>query len=334
MIRRSLISLLFLFAAAPLGADTAWEGYITVGAKYNSNIEYLYLIDRLSRADPPIKEGFFATLSGDIALVLGEEYQGRISYSLVSESGIDHPELSRFDQYLGGAFSHVFNEKLLLDCSILLHHVAERWPTPRQLYVDLFGWATLLYDHNEYFSSYFTARTGYYHDIDPFTDRRLDYFRGPSAGIEGGWYVYPAADPSYIKTSGGVDLNWFRDEEFDLYADERNDTLGVSNKYLRIVAMLEGAFIYDPFTLSLAVRYTFQYWLGIDTFRYLDWEKRRLEHSVYLLPEFEYRFLERYAVRAGFSIMKKISNIGENKNDYTDYSLVQFTGGASFTFSF
>ncbi len=332
MIRRSLISILFF--PLLLWGGTAWDGSLTTGMKYNSNVEYLYLIDRLSDDDPPRKGSFFAVLNGDVAFSFGTEYQGRITYSLMSESGIDHPELSRFDQYLAGTFSHVFNEKFLLDCSVVVHHVAERWPVPRQLYVDLFGWATLMYDHNDYFSSYLTVRTGYYHDIDPFTDRRLDYFRGPSAGVEGGWYVYPAADSSYIKTGGGVDLNWFRDEEYNLYAARRNDVLGVSNKYLRIAVLLEGAFIDDPFTFSTALRYTFQYWLGIDTFRYLDWEKRRLEHTVYLQPEFEYRFLDHYAVRASFSIMKKISNIGENRNDYTDYSIIQFTGAASFSYSF
>jgi len=333
VIRRSLINL-FLLLPFSLCAETEWNGSVTAGAKYNSNVEYLYLIDRLSENDLPRKDSFFATLSGDVSLSFGDDYQGRISYSLFSESGLDNPELSRFDQYLGGTFSHVFDEKLLLDCSVIFHHVAERWPIPRQLYLDMFGWVTVMYDHNDHFSSYGTVRAGYYHDIDPFKDGRLDYFRGPSTGLEGGWYIYPAADSSYLKTGGGVDLNWLRDEEYDIYADRRGDVLGVSNKQLRIAVLLEGAVVKEAFTVSAALRYTYQYWLGIDTFRYLDWEKRRIEHTFYIQPEFEYRFLEHYAVRASASIMRKLSNIGEDRNDYTDYSILQFTGAASFSYSF
>jgi hypothetical protein len=333
VIRRSLTSALLLLSSS-LWGSAEWNGTITAGAKYNSNVEYLYLIDRLSADDPPRKESFFALLGGDIALSFGDDYQGRISYSLFSESGLDNPELSRFDQYIGGTFSHVFNEKLLFDCSVMLHHVAERWPVPRQLYVDLFGWATVMYDHNDHFSSYATARAGYYHDIDPFKDRRLDYFRGPAAGIEGGWYLYPAADQSYLKTAAGIDLNWFRDEEYDRWTDRSTDVLGVSNKFLRAVVMIEGALVRDSFTVSAALRYTYQYWLGIDMFRYIDWEKRRIEHTIFVQPEFEYRFFDHYAVRATGSVMKKMSNIGENRNDYTDYSMLQFTGAVSFSYSF
>jgi len=333
VIRNSLISLLLLCSVAH-GIETEWNGQVTVGAKYNSNVEYLYLVDRLSDDEQPRKEAFFALLNGDVSLSIGEEYLGKIAYSLLSESGLDRPELSRFDQYLAGSFSHLFGEDLLLDCSLVLHHAAERWPVPRQLSIDLFGWVTVLYDLNEHFSPYGSARFGYYHDIDPFGDRRLDYFRGPAGGVEGGWYIYPAADTSYLKTGVGVDLNWLRDEEYDRFTDRTGDVLGVSNKHLRITALVEGAFVDERVTAAVALRYVYQYWLGVDMFRYLDWEKRRIEHTVHLQPEIEYRFLEHYAVRVTGSVMRKLSNIGEHRDDYTDYSFLQFTGAASFSYTF
>lgn len=333
MIRRSLISILFLFVF-PLGAATEWNGALTVGANYNSNVEYLYLFDRLNDPEPPRKDGFFATLNGEISLSFGDEYRGKVSYALFSESGLDRPELSRFDQFLGGTFSSVFGEKLLLDISVVFHHAAERWPVPRQLYLDLFGWLSLVYDHDDRFSTYGTARAGYYRDIDPFTDRRFDYFRGPAAGLEGGWYIYPTAGSSYLKTGGGVDLVWLRDEEYDLDPDRQGVVLGVSNKYLSLSGLLEGAYVGETVTLSLALRYTYQYWLGADMFPFGGWEKRRIEHTVLVQPEVEYRFLEHYAVRATAGVMKKMSNIGENKDDYTDYSMLQFTGALLFSVSF
>jgi len=38
---------LLLFCSVASGVETEWNGQVTVGAKYNSNVEYLYLIDRM-----------------------------------------------------------------------------------------------------------------------------------------------------------------------------------------------------------------------------------------------------------------------------------------------
>ncbi len=305
---------------------TALDSRFTLeaGLKYNSNLEYQKLYDRLKDKNLEKKESLFATTNGEAAFRFGEgnEYSG--DYALYSDLSLQYPEYSRLNQYGTFGIMKELNERTQISLLSINHLSLSDYISPETEFFDSYISADLFYDRTSRNSFYLGMKGGYFKNISS----ELRYLEGPAFGFSGGFYLYESDLESYFKAGFLEEVFLFRDEECSIC----NNSLFISNKYNKTALQLEYLKKISKLEVSAAAQYTYLYWLKEDVVG--SWKKRREEHSLDGSLALLYKISGMNSLKSDYSFRKNISTIGQKKNDYTDYNMTQHLFGVSVVCTF
>lgn len=293
-----------------------FAGHLTirgsVGALFDSNIEHLSIVDFLTMGK---RYGFFFrnTASADYGFGPGDNLIAGLS--LLSETGLDVPEKSRF-QETGVLGWHLdLREDLSLDLSLLIHHASENYLRLRNMFLDLFGSADLFWDMSDRHSLYSTTRVGYFIGFD----EEMRYLTGPAIAFEGGYWHYPTEYTDHVKIGLGLEGYFFRPEVLS----SCTDTLTISNRSVKTYAFIEGKVDLAPVFLKASVRYAYFAWLENDRFN--EWSKRRQEHIPSLGAQVLWRITKNFDLALSYTYRHIFSNFGKDPEDYVNYTMDRHT---------
>jgi len=332
-----LISFFLIISA--FHSDLIGEGFggaVGTGIKWNSNIEYYYLTNRLKyielvdgeivRYDPPEKSSFF--LGGDASLNYAKK-DFIFDYSLFVDMSPTDNEYSKINQYAEFSYSSKISERFVIDFSLLSHHSAEDFDNIKNLFLDFHFYTNLFYDYTSYLTLFSGIKAGYYKNMSSV----VKYLGGPLGGVELGAYIYPGEGNSYIKFSGGTDFFSFNDETFNVSFCLKDDetvikTLKTHNRYYKISAQSDAVWIAnDTFSFFLKAQYFFVSWLDNDWWSHLDWEKKRKEHSFTFSTSMLFNLNKNLSLKLFYDVKRVWSSFGRDSNDYVNYNqLSRFTG--------
>jgi len=356
---KNLIVILFILGGASLSALEP-SGAVSTGVKYNSNIEKMYLIDRvitfldknkdITTLDDIVAlkrenvDSLFVALNGDISFI---HKNSLFSYSVSADVSMENREYSKLNQYAEYGFFYSKSESFSFDISLLGHYAAENFRSFQHLYLDFYLYLNLYYDLNDYFSLFTVLKGAYYKNIDSeysfkndvitLKSKKLDYLNGPVGGVEIGTYVYPSGKKNYLKQSLGADLYLFRNNSYNIIPNEKVDRLlygnvNIKNKYLKMFFKFETVWNSNFLKFIVKAEYSKFIWLERDEWKEIGQNKMRAESIVTISPSLYIPITDFLEISALYEFKFTESNMGESKFDYIDNDNTEHVAALSLTY--
>jgi len=310
------------------------EGTLNVSPGWDSNLDYIYLKDKLlysvtgekrsrfsGKTNRWERSDFVLNSGADITFIPSFSERLKFGYLIVSDVYAQNVKYSKTNQNIGVSYNKPFGEEFYLELDFTLNHAMQGFAETLYLAPDFS--IDLFYAVNEFSSLFTEIRFSYYHSLH----EKIAYLEGPSGGIEAGVYIYPLNDNFSIKTSTGFDIYYFRDERIIL-----DGVLGVSNQYRAIYGYAEAEWGNEKIVFRNALKYAYMRWIKID--KWETWEKRRVDHAFSVFQSIGYIFSDEFEFSFYFSFKKQTSNIGKQYIDYINYTYDKFKLGSSFRYFF
>jgi len=302
------------------------ESSASAGLKYDTTAGDSTLLERITSVDNNPQGALFL----DNSFMTGVSiFDGSYSfdYALSSASALGLLTASKLNQYFEFSINFQITDSLFMQPVIQFHHAAKDYSSFKNFYFDSFLYLNLIYDLYDNFSLFGLLKAGYYKNID----NEIDFFEGPSLGVETGFFIYPAADPGYLKIALGANYFSFRNLIVRFLGENENLIVGISNKFIENFAVLEIKKEIKPFTLFLDMKYSFVISRKKDQLTYIanniEQTKRKTEHSISLSPSALLEISRYLDGKIHYSFIFTKSNIGIEINDYTKQSEINHITG-------
>ncbi|HOW51381.1 MAG TPA: hypothetical protein PLV42_04970 [bacterium] len=341
--RLFFIAAIIVALSAHAVAEVTFEGDVSFGSSYNSNIGRLSFRDLgtmgLTESD---NDAFSADLDAFLTLRTGDLFS--LEYTLFTAVTPEDISYSFFHHSLAALFSHELEEIDInygLETGHLLVGFANRLVEP-QVFFELFWYA------HEQLSYYLNAAGSYAVSLD--TD--YGYLTAPGFRFETGIYVYPVAgNRSFISMGVGERMFFFGEDDY-LVEQESSDpmmppmslTVWAQRAFSETYVRLKGKYYYKGFSAEASVRYGFMRYLDADRWEVLpdpfqpppfpQYEKTKSDHALRLKALFEYRFTDLFSLQAYYAYLRNFSNMGGDTTDYENDRYDQHTTGFMCRFVF
>lgn len=311
-------------------AEVGFEGDVSLGSSYNSNIGRLSGDDLTQAQMAGAKsdnDAFSIDLDSFLTLQAGDLFslEYTLFASLIPEPA--HIDYSFFNHSLAALFSHELEDVDIsygIEVGHLLVGVGNRLLEPQAVF-DLFWYA------HPNLSYYLTVAGSYVVSLD----EEYAYLTAPGVRFENGIYLYPVAgNRSFISLGVGERMFFFGEDDFEtpdlITVTARRDS---AETYLR----LKGKYFYEGLSIEASLRYGFIQYMDAD--RWIEggdalYNKVRVDHTLRAKATFEYRFTDLFSMQAYYSYLRNFSNIGDEAADYENDDFDQHTTGLMFRFVF
>jgi|GEM_PF-1311502 len=330
---------------AHISAEVTFEGDVSFGASYNSNIGRLSgddLSQTGSGSGKNNNDAFSVDLDAFLTLQTGDLFS--LEYTLFTAVTPEDISYSFFNHSLAAIFSHELEEIDIsygLETGHLLVGFANRLVEP-QAFFELFWYA------HEQLSYYLNVAGSYAVSLDT----EYSYLTAPGFRFENGLYWYPVAgDRSFISLGVGERMFFFGEDRYTVeelspapMTPPISLTVWAQRAFSEIYVRLKGKYFYKGFSAEASIRYGFLYYLHADRWETLpdssplppfpQYEKTKSDHALRLKALFEYRFTDLFSLQAYYAYLRNFSNMGDSAVDHENNDYDQHTTGFMCRFVF
>ena len=304
-------------------------GSLSSGASYDSNVQYLYLLEKVTNSDWKQKDTAFLTTNGDISLYPLQSDSFSIDFALLSSLSLPDPSFSRLNFYTSLYYAPDLTESLSLISMVQLHHLMENYTALEQMYIDVHASLILVWMASESFDIAFETKGAYYHS---FSDR-IPELKGPTVGETISLNYYLGNQGSMISLLTGINYQHFRDYDSITHC---TNSYAIVSRYLSLPQELKVRFVKEWFSLTILFKYSYLYWLGFDEWIIPDgsFKKRRKDHVVAIVPSISFQLPAEFRINVTYLFDNTLSNMGEYQYDYVDYRVMEHTVKMEIEWSF
>lgn len=320
MNRRCYIFFILIVLTTTTLSAFHFSGSLSTGASYDSNVQYLYLLEKVTNPNWEQKKSAFVTIDADFSLYPLTSDVFSIDFAVLSSLSLPDPAFSRLNFYSSLYYSPEITNNMTIVSFVQLHHLMENYTTPEQMYLDVSASISLIWMVTNSLDLVFETRGAYYHS---FSDR-IPELKGPTVGGAISADYYFGKQGSKVGLSTGLNYHHFRDyEEIKHCAN----SYSIISRYLGFPVELQLRFRRKIFSANLFLKYSYLYWLGFDEWTIPDgsFKKRRKDNTITLTPSLSFYLPADFRITMSYTFDDTLSNMGAYQYDYVDYRVVEHT---------
>ncbi|MCK5808481.1 hypothetical protein KAH37_05825 [bacterium] len=314
-----LFFILIVLATTALSAFH-FSGSLSAGASYDSNVQYLYLLEKVTNPNWEQKKSAFVLTDAELSLSPLKSDVFSIDVAILSSLSLPDPALSQLNFYSALYYSPDLTTSLTIVSFIQLHHLMENYTTPEQMYLDISASISLIWMATEALDFIFETRGAYYHSFS----NRIPELKGPTVGEIVTADYYLGEQGSKIGLSAGVNYHHFRDYE---KIEHCSNSYSIISRYVGFPVELQLRFRRKVFSANIFLKYSYLYWLGFDEWVIPDgsFKKRRKDHTITLVPSISFYLPTDFRITLSYTFDDTLSNMGAYQYDYVDYRVLEHT---------
>jgi len=332
------IALIFLatFPFINLSAYNS-KAYINVGTKWDNNIETQYLKDILKHKKSDEIETNLVTSALGYSTYFDKYRNYFFSYTIYSDYAPLHSEHSTIDQFGEMAFAIYDTSSFSINLATTAHHYSRNFKSLQTVYYDFGLFLDMLFDINHNLSLGIALKESYY---TPHIDQ-IEYFKGPSSGVETSVYLYPTPGKDYIKLSAAVELFMFKKDNI---TNELDYTLTFVSpgKHIKYSFLQETSWYLKKLRFSFDFQYSYLKWFDKHIWHNLEeddgtpisGEINRSDHKISLSPKVSYFLTDNLSVTSTFNYNRNITNFEKRVKKLLNFDTTQYSTSMNIKYFF
>ncbi len=297
------------------------EGTLTAGASYDSNPQYLYLLEKVVHPDWEKKQTLFVKTDAEFSLFpIKNRDILSFDFSVLSSTAIPDLSISRLNLYGSVYFAPELSDTWSMITIFRAHHFMEDYNNPEQMYLDVYLSLLFVWFPRDDMAFSFATDGSYFHSFSS----RIPELNGPTVSETLSYSYYLDKEGSEMSLSAGFGYYHFKDYDEITHCDNRYH---IVNRYISFPAEFRVRWKKSFFSTGFSFAYSYNYWLDWDywTIAAGPFKKRRKDHTVTAAPFLAFDLPENFVITLRYVLDDTLSNMGSHKNDYVDYRVEEHT---------
>jgi len=316
---KKLIFLFTLLFTLNLLSNTFFADF-SIGSKFNSNIQYLYILEKLSAIKQLHKKGLYISNTIDLSWTKNSTSLFLLQYSLMSETYFKELELSEFNHYISATYGKNLNKNTTFDINLQAHQSMENYKSLKPMFFDILLESELFYDFSKTLTYYLNISTTYFSN----TSNKIKELKGPAFSLSNAISYYPSNNETEIKITTGTSIYFFRNYD-KIRCLDCSDFYKITNKYTKLWFTAVSLLDFTKIKIYISSGISYFYWLDKDIWQKTmqKFKKRRRDTLISSQIAIYFTTTKNITTKISYQFNDNISDTGKYKLDYTNYSFLQ-----------